>query len=231
MYALRYREELPPSVVKELDDFISFLQHYLGVSLNEDGTIRFASPVKGTIAPGGDSTTFIRNFLGTAGATDGHVAIYDAATGSLKDSGQNLEIISTTFTITSTAMYLAMNTAPQIVIPTPGPLKSIDVIGWSMEENIKLNGGSAFSSGPTFGLRFSGGTTDLSGGHTVSNPASGSRYLRFNIRAATGVTLVNDESSANRAVILRTAADISGGSLATVNFTFKIYYALRTVMQ
>ncbi len=40
MYQLRYREELPQPVVRELDDFIAFLQHYLGVALNEDGTLR-----------------------------------------------------------------------------------------------------------------------------------------------------------------------------------------------
>lgn len=44
MYALRHREELPPSVVTELDDFIAWLKQYLSTSLNEDGTLKLATP-------------------------------------------------------------------------------------------------------------------------------------------------------------------------------------------
>jgi hypothetical protein len=124
-----------------------------------------------------------------------------------------------------------MNTTPQSVIATPGVGMSIDVIGWSVEEQISLNGGTAFSSGPTFSLRFNGIAVDLVAGFTVSNPGAGSRYLRATFQPGAATTQGTDVSTANKAVMLRTAADITGGSNATINFTFKIYYALRAVSQ
>lgn len=96
MYALRYREELPPAVVKEMDDFISFIQHFLGVSLNEDGSIKFLPTPAGNVDPGGDSTTLIKNVFETGGSSssDNHIAVYNSVTGSLKDSGFTIEDIS-----------------------------------------------------------------------------------------------------------------------------------------
>lgn len=47
MYALHYREELAPAVVKELDDFIAWLHGYLSTSLNEDGTLKLSDPTSG----------------------------------------------------------------------------------------------------------------------------------------------------------------------------------------
>lgn len=41
MYQLRYREELPPAVVKELDDLVATYNNLLSRVLNEDGTINW----------------------------------------------------------------------------------------------------------------------------------------------------------------------------------------------
>lgn len=41
MYSLRYREELPPAVVKELDDMVAAYNRVLATVLNDDGTINW----------------------------------------------------------------------------------------------------------------------------------------------------------------------------------------------
>jgi hypothetical protein len=50
-YALRYVEELPPGVRKELDDLVAYYNHFLGQSLDEKGAILPAALVP---APGAD---------------------------------------------------------------------------------------------------------------------------------------------------------------------------------
>lgn len=43
-YALRYREELPPAVVKELDEMVIHYNKLLATSLNPDGSLKLATP-------------------------------------------------------------------------------------------------------------------------------------------------------------------------------------------
>jgi len=66
MYALHYREELPTAVTRELDDFIAWLHGYLGTSLNEDGTLKLATP-SGAGANGNTET-----FLDQVEEEEGH---------------------------------------------------------------------------------------------------------------------------------------------------------------
>jgi hypothetical protein len=177
--------------------------------------------------------------VGPASAVSGNVVTFDGTTGKLiQDGGTSLASLVSAMTVftaiyetTSKSQYMALNSSPQIIVAAPDAGYRIGVLGWFFELAIDVNGGTAFSSGPTISLKHAGVVALPVAGQVVSNPPSGTRYQQFYMQPGSGVTLANNASAAAIALYVQSSADLTGGSLATVHLKVRVYYTIDSVLQ